>query len=418
MPRVAKTIPSNRSARPPRRLVATLVASCASLISFTGFTSCAKTGDAAADLHRLGDPAKAAMVEVAGEARLALRVGAGEVVRCEIRLPAEPCWLDVEAAALPDGPSAEDMRAGAVVDVVQVAGAQRTTLLHTVADPGTKPSAFGWGHARVEVHEHLGETVTFELRVEPAPGAPGGTVRPTAFALALPRLAPRADANDRAWCFVDWLGAGPTAEEVDASGALQAWPGLRRFLAANDAVEVVRVDSGGVTGTRPAGAASPADVVASGVELQAFGSEDPLYEGESARRACDRFARVDPFAHDGDDPALRGLARLDLALRADRARALGERTLQIELTRPRRAALGVEVTSLRDGAAGDAALGRLLDYLAVHQRLERTLLLVRTRPAGGGHGLVVARLPAGWRERAPAALVARFDARAPEFAAR
>jgi hypothetical protein len=383
---------------------------------------CARSGEDAADLHRLGglaNAAKAAMVEVAGEARLALRVAAGEVVRCEVRLPAEPCWLDVEAAALLDGDPAERAQDGVVVDLVQVAGAQRTTLLHTLADPGTKPSAFGWGHARVEVQDHLGEAVTFELRVEPAPGAPNAMVRPGTFALALPRLAPRADANDRAWSFVDWLGAGPTAEEIDASGAPQNWPGHRRLLAASDAVEVVRVAPASDTaGTRPAGAASPADVVASGVELQAFGSEDPLDEGETARRACDRFARVDPFARAGDDPALRGLARLDAVLRADRARALGERTLQIELTRPRRAALCVEVTSLRDGATCDAALSRLLDYLAVNQQLERTLLLVRTRPAGGGRGLVVARLPAGWRERAPAALVARFAARAPELAAR
>ena len=412
MPRVAKTIPSNRSARPSRLLVAALVASCA------------RPGEDASDLHRLGDPSKATMVEVAGEARLALRVAAGEVVRCELRLPAEPCWLDVEAAALPDGDPAGDARDLVVVDVVQVAGAQRTTLLHTVADPGTKPSAFGWGHARVEVLDHLGEMAVFELRVEPAPGAPGAPNamnRPGTFAIALPRLAPRADANDRAWSFVDWLGAGPTAEEIDASGAPQDWPGHRRLLAASNAVEVVRVaPAGGNSGARPAGAASPADVVASGVELQAFGAEDPLGEGEgeAARRACDRFARVDPFARDGDDPALRGLARLDRALRADRARALGERTLQIELSRPRRAALGVEVTSLRDGATCDAALSRLLDYLAVNQQLERTLLLVRTRPAGGGRGLVVARLPAGWRERAPAALVTRFDARTPELAAR
>ncbi|HET6164386.1 MAG TPA: hypothetical protein VFG37_12010 [Planctomycetota bacterium] len=416
MPRVAKTIPPNRSARLSRLLVAAVVLAGA---------GCARSGEVAADVHRLGDLAKAAkavMVEVAGEARLALRVAAGEVVHCEVRLPAEPCWLDVEAAALPDGDPAEHAQDGVVVDVVQVAGAQRTTLLHTVADPGTKPSAFGWGHARVEVRDHLGEAVTFELRVEPAPGAPGAPnaiVRPGTFAIALPRLAPRADANDRAWSFVDWLGAGPTAEEIDASGAPQNWPGHRRLLAASDAVEVVRVAPASDTaGTRPAGAASPAEVVASGVELQAFGSEDPLDEGEAARRACDRFARVDPFARDGDDPALRGLARLDRALRADRARALGERTLQIELTRPRRAALCVEVTSLRDGATCDAALSRLLDYLAVNQQLERTLLLVRTRPAGGGHGLVVARLPAGWRERAPAALVARFDARAPELARR
>jgi len=415
VPRVAKTIPPNRSARLSRLLVAAVVLVAA---------GCARSGEVAADLHRLGDRKKAAMVEVAGEARLALRVAAGEVVRCEVRLPAEPCWLDVEAAALPDDDPAGHAQDGVVVDVVQLSGAQRTTLLHTVADPGTKPTAFGWGHARVEVKDHLGEAVAFELRVEPAPGAPNARVRPGPVALALPRLAPRADANDRAWSFVDWLGAGPSAEEIDASGAPQTWPGHRRLLAASDAVEVVRVALASGTagarpaGTRPAGAASPAEVVASGVELQAFGSEDPLDEGEAARRACDRFARVDPFARDGDDPALRGLARLDLALRADRARALGERTLQIELTRPRRAALCVEVTSLRDGATCDAALGRLLDYLAVNQQLERTLLLVRTRPAGGGHGLVVARLPAGWRERAPAALVARLAARAPELAAR
>jgi len=410
VPRFAKTIPANRSARLPRLLVAAVAMAGA---------GCARSGEDAADVVRLGDPARAAMVEVAGEARLALRVAAGEVVRCEVRLPGEPCWLDVAAAALPDGRPAEDARDFVVVDVVQVAGAQRTTLLHTVADPGTKPSAFGWGHARVEVLDHLGEAVTFELRVEAAPGAPGATVRPGTFAIALPRLAPRADATDRAWSFVDWLGAGPTAEEIDASGAPQNWPGHRRLLAASDAVEVVRVaPASASTAARPAGAASPADVAASDVELQAFGAEDPLDEGEAARRACDRFARVDPFARDGDDPALRGLARLDAALRADRARALGERTLQIELTRPRRAALCVEVTSLRDGASCDAALSRLLDYLAVNQQLGRTLLLVRTRPAGGGRGLIVARLPAGWRERAPAALVARFDARAPELAAR
>jgi len=415
VPRFAKTIPANRSARLPRLLVAAVVMAGA---------GCARSGEDAADVVRLGDPARAAMVEVAGEARLALRVAAGEVVRCEVRLPAEPCWLDVEAAALPEGPPAKNARDFVVVDVVQVAGAQRTTLLHAVADPGTKPSAFGWGHARVEVLDHLGEAVTFELRVESAPGAAGATGRPGGFAIALPRLAPRSDATDRAWSFVDWLGAGPTSEEIDASGGPQNWPGHRRLLAASDAVEVVRVAPASSSiaarpaGTRPAGAASPAEVAACGFELQAFGSEDPLDERKAARRACDRFARVDPFARDGDDPALRGLARLDAALRADRARALGERTLQIELTRPRRAALCVEVTSLRDGASCDAALSRLLDYLAVNQQLGRTLLLVRTRPAGGGRGLVVARLPAGWRERAPAALVARFDARAPELAAR
>lgn len=374
---------------------------------------------------RLLDPARAAMVEVAGEARLATRVAAGEAVTCEVRLPEAPCWLDVEAAALAGDDPAAHVQDGVVLDVALVAGAQRTTLLHAIPDAGTKPTAFGWGHARIECFDHLGETVRLEFRVDAAPAAPAapGTPvapdRPRAFALSLPRLAPRADAGDRAWTFVDWLGAGPSPDDLEASGSSQRWPGHRRLLAASHAVDVVRAPPSQEAGTaRPLGDSSPKTAAACGAELAAFGAEDPRDEGEAGRRACDRFARVDPFARDGDDPALRSLARLDAALRSDRARALGERTLQIEITRPRRAGLCVEVTSLRDGAACDAALARLLDYLAVNQRLDRTLLLVRTRPPGGGRGLVVARLPQGWRERAPAAVVARFDARAPEFASR
>jgi hypothetical protein len=184
-----------------------------------------------------------------------------------------------------------------------------------------------------------------------------------------------------------------------------------RLLAAGGAWDLLRAPN--AAAARPDGAArTPADAV----EVQVFGAYDPADPDEPARRACDRFARPDPFARDPDDPAVRALARLDAPVRADRARVLGERTFQLELARPRRAALAVEVTSLRDGAACDAALVRLLGFLAAQGALDRTLLVVRTRAATGG--VAIARVPHGWRARAPPALVARFDERAPEFSRR
>jgi hypothetical protein len=183
-----------------------------------------------------------------------------------------------------------------------------------------------------------------------------------------------------------------------------------------------------VTATPPRSArraaSSFAGARASDLELELFGCEQQEDDGEVARRACDRFARVDPFlpfALAPDDPALAALERLAPPLRADRARALGERSCQLELARPRRAPLCVEITSARPTAECDAALQRLLEFLAANELLDRTILLVRALPPAGAapsRALAIARLPRGWRERAPAELIDRFDARAPEFAGR
>jgi hypothetical protein len=362
-----------------------------------------------------------AMAEVAGEARPAIVLATGTVASVEAPLPDEPCWLDVAAARLDDAPGALS-DAPLVLDVAMVAGAQRTVLLHALPGVGTRPTALGWAHARIEIHDHLGQSVRFEFRLEAPPEATLERPAPVAsFALADPLLAPRVDAGAQGWNLVDWLAPGPSADELAAPDAAKKWPGHARLLAANAREEVA-------TATPPRSprraAATWAGARAPELELQLFGCELPADSDEVARRGGDRFARADPFwsfTRDADDPALHALAQMPAVVRADRARVLGERTFCLELARPRRAPLCVEITSTRGAAECDAALARLQDFLAADELLERTLLLVRTVPADGaanGRAFAIAHLPRGWRERAPAELRDRFEARAPEFAAR
>lgn len=359
---------------------------------------------------------RVAMVEVAGEARPAVELADGAVLSCELKLPHEPCWLDVEAARRDDGAVALS-GAPLLLDVVLVAGAERTTLVHSLPSPGTKPTAFGWAHSRVEVTTHLGESVRFEFRLEPPPAAAPPADPPPLFVLADPRLSPRVDASDRPWSVIDWLAPGPDAAELGQPDAAKRWPGYARVAAATPAADVVSARRHRDDGVAGCGLADP-------IELQVFGRERPDDQGEVARRLCDRFARTEPlgpFTADRDDPALRSLARLDLAVRADRARALGVRTIECELARPRRAPLWLEITSWRSAAECDAALLRLQEFLVANGLLERTLLVVRTPPATGlasGPFLAITRIPRGFRDLAPAALVERLDSLAFEVTGR
>ena len=336
---------------------------------------------------------RASMLEVAGEARPALEVTSADVVTCEVVLPRAPCWLDVAAARRDDAPAALS-GAPLLLDVTLVAGTERTTLLHALPSPGTKPTALGWTHARVEISRHLGESVRFEFRLEPPPQESPPPAAPR-FALADPQLSPRVDANERPWSVVDWLAPGPSAQELAQADAAKRWPGYARIAAEAADADVIAAPPSRFA--RPAGE----------LELQAFGCEQPDDGGELERRACDRLARTDPigpFAPDRDDPALRTLAQLAPATRADRARALGERTIQCELARPRRAPLAVEVTSGRAAVECDAALLRLQEFLVANGLMTRTLFVVRTLPQPGGAGaggLAILRIPRNSMEQAP-----------------
>jgi hypothetical protein len=379
----------------------------AALVLIAPAAGCAKRGERDFALLRLFDAGcHAAMVEVAGEARPAVELASGELLACEVVLPREPCWLDVEAARRDDAPAALS-GAPLLLDVALIAGSERTTLLHALPSPGTKPTALGWTHSRIEIARHLGEGVRLEFRLAPPPQEVASPAPPR-FALADPRLSPRVDANERPWSVVDWLAPGPDAEELAQPDAAKRWPGYARVAVATPDAEVVPARRHR-DGTAATGA------LAAAVELELFGCERPGDPGEVARRVCDRFARTEPlgpFTPERDDPALHALARLDLAVRADRARALGERTIQCELARPRRAPLLVEITSSRAASACDAALLRLQEFLAANGLLERTLFVVRTPPAAGlasGRGLAIARIPRGFRLAAPAAIVERLD---------
>lgn len=333
-------------------------------------------------------------VEICGDVRPGLVVDAGATLECDFRLPAEPAWLDVECALLPQpgAPAGPPPPARLVVSVRHPAG---ESLVHDgFPYQGTPPTAFGFGRARIEIREGLGGDATLVFRVL------GSDSEPRRAVLAGPRLSPRVNAHDRAALGVDLLIVlqGPVPREPDFTAT---FPGLAQLVADGVIVEsdgpgprigVVPLDDDGLA--RAAASARAPDRLILG-----FGAFAPGAALPPGFRLFDALAVTDPWRSDPVDAMgptfLRAHDGWDGELLRDRARALGERSLFRELVMPRRGRLHAIVVTRGAGDA-DAALVRLVQHLRANEIWDSTELAVHLLGAGDS--------PAGTRTfvRAPA----------------
>jgi hypothetical protein len=369
-------------------------AASAAALALAGCGAAADEGARAAAIERLLDrpswtidgrpalPEELVAVEVCGDVRPGFVVESGATLRCEAVLPPDPSWLDVEAAALPiEGEQGPPPRARLAVTLE---AGSRARLLHDgFPSAGTPPTAFGFGRARIELYESLGALATFTFRVESGEPATGRKV-----ALANPRIAPRATAEARPRARIDLFAAFPVQSELAAAGAAQPWTALERLVA------------GGGEWTEECGPArrpiardGSTEVEWFGLDLLARVPDAPVSRaaGGSALsgdrldpRLFDRAARTDPWLFRPDGPFVRAHAGWDRSLLQDRFRALGERTLFLELARPRTSELRVLVATAAEGRELDAALARLIGHLKANEAWERTDLALHSIDVRGG----------------------------------
>jgi hypothetical protein len=309
-------------------------------------------------------------VDVVGDVRQAFRFEEGvELTIGLIPLPA-PAWLDVAVASLVDesagGEDAAVPPTPRLIVVRETAG-QRTTLFDGFPSPG-RPPAFGWAATRLELRESLDHASLLHFRAE-LPSA-GVAAR---FALAVPRVAPRVTARERGAAFIDWsaeiVGPLPTAAELGD-----------RLAAAGTVVEMTAADAAPPLPERhPARA-----LLAAGIEREqlAFGPV-PLAD-DLLLPARDRWCRFDPWGDAADDAAMKeglanGFAREVLV---ERGRLLGEHLLFTELARPRLAPISVRVATRVTAEHADAALARLLGFIAANDLIDRVVLRVRRVEVG------------------------------------
>jgi hypothetical protein len=313
-------------------------------------------------------------VEICGDVRPGFVVDAGATLECDCRLPAEPFWLDVECALLPEqgAPAGPPPPARLVVSIRHPAG---ESLLHDgFPYQGTPPTAFGFGRARIEIREGLGGDATLVFRVLGAGSEPRRAV------LAGPRLSPRVTAHARAALRVDLRIAhqGPVPREPEFAAT---FPGLAQLVADGALDEAAAGDRriGAVPLdddllARAAGSARAPDRLVLG-----FGAFAPGAALPPGFRLFDALALTDPFRFDPLEPIGPSLAGTQAAwdeeLLRDRARALGEHSLFRELAMPRRGQVHVIVVTHGSGDA-DAALVRLVSHLRANELWDSAELAV------------------------------------------
>ncbi len=325
-------------------------------------------------------PLEPRMIEVCGDVRPAFVVTSGAPLYLELPTLRATAWLDVAAAALPEGNSPPPNVRLRVERRAHFPATAHELLYDGLPSPGRTP-AFGWGEARVELsppRERLEELV---MSVELAEPLPAGAALPT-LVIAVPRLAERAVAGVRPTSWIEWrcelpsAAALPSAAELEqllAVAAAQLLP-----LAAVEAVQ------------RPPFVAPP---FVRWESLQ-YGNRSGSLPAYDAEVPLDRLLRFDGAAAPGPvATALPGLAAWGEAVLAERQRQLGEHRLFLEIARPRHAPLHVQLVTCQPLAPALAALRRLTAHVNANDLADRTWLDV-TFVATDGARIAFRRRPA------------------------
>ena len=345
---------------------------------------------------RLGDRAASSEdvvpLEVCGNLHPGFAVDEGVELRCELTLPSTPSWLDVDVALLEQAGETAPPPPARLTVTRRTAGGSAVsgsrgdaTLYDAIPSPGTPPTAFGFGRARIEIVDELGTPCELCFRVTAAqPGSPRKA------ALGDPRLVPRVTASARSHLHIELFAAAPDVAMLQAVGPDGPQGGLKwsafRDLVADGATWRAAGDT-----PRPK---LPRD---SSTELAWFGPLEELGASQVVARLLDEATRTDPYVFRAEDPFVVAHRGWDEALLRDRFRALGERALFRTLAQPRRADACVFVATSVEGEALDAALARLLAHLRANELWGRTDLTIRVVRTEG-----VSRREAGaWVRAAP-----------------
>lgn len=312
----------------------------------------------------------AAPIDVLGDVRRSFPLAAGEELAIPLPELAEPAWLDVAVAALPPTDEtavrAQPPPTPRLIVTRTIAGAT-TTLFDGLPSPG-RPPAFGWGEARIELKTAL--SVQSELRFRAEAAAPW-----TRFALAVPRVAPRAIAADRAAAVIEWHAT--LTEALPSDEVVASWLHVDGTMVRTAAV----ADEPPLPAGHPAARLLAPDPWR---ELIAFGDVAPFDPLLALR---DRHLALDPYGDLASDPVAQALAERGFAPAsiAERRRLLGEHLLFSEIARPRHAPLSIALATLVDAKQAQAALERLVAHLSANELADRVVLqVVLTERRSGG----------------------------------